>query len=138
MFAMARLQVFQQKKDSCKFESQQARAIPRLIRRGLIAQEEIKARGGRPSPDRVDPIKPIFKLPERFVRIGHAMHCCNLSPLSRAYDGDYLSWPVLAASPNNAMIPPSPTESVTERQVCFRLSNQRSLPIPKMYPERFA
>ena len=63
MFAMARLRVFQQKKDSCKFESQQARAIPRLIRRGLIAQEEIKTRGGRPSPDRVDPIKPIFSFP---------------------------------------------------------------------------
>ena len=65
----------------------------------------------------------LFWLPERFARIGHAMHCCNLSPLGRAYDGDYLFWPVLAAAPNNAMIPLSPTESLTERQMCFRLSN---------------
>ena len=71
----------------------------------------------------VDPIKPIFGFPNASRESRQAMHCRNLSPSSRAYDGDYLSWPVLAASPNNAMIPPSPTESVTERQVCFGHSN---------------
>jgi len=35
------------------------------------------------------------------------MHCCNSVSTRRAYDGDYLFWPVLAASQTNAMIPPS-------------------------------